>query len=70
MYCRCFEADIWIPDLYDLCDLYDLAHVAVWEPCILRDLRHVAGVGSILCTDPSQPITTAGEELDDLSVDR
>ena len=28
-----------IPDLYDLCDLYDLAHVAGWEPRNLHDLQ-------------------------------
>ena len=36
-----------IPDLYDLCDLYDLAHVG-WEPYNLHNLRHVSWVGSVL----------------------
>ena len=34
--------DRYIPDLYDLCDLYDLAHVAGWEPYILHDLHDLA----------------------------
>ena len=28
--------------------LYDLVHVAGWEPCILHDLAHVSWVGSVL----------------------
>ena len=32
-------------------DLYDLAHVAGWEPCNLHDLGQVSWVGSVLiCT--------------------
>ena len=58
-----------MPDLYDLYDLYALAHVPGWEPYNMHDLQaHVSWVGSaLLCTDPAQPPTTAGEELDDLS---
>ena len=29
-------------------DLYDLAHVAMWEPYYLHDLARVSGVGSVL----------------------
>ena len=53
----------------DLCDLYDLAHAAGWEPYNLHDILigHASWVGSALRTyaDPAQPLTTAGEELDD-----
>ena len=38
-----------IPELYDMDDLCDLAHVAGWEPYNLHDLAHVSCVGSI-CT--------------------
>ena len=45
-----------------------VAHVARWGPYNLRDLRiaHVPWVGYVYCTDPAQPLTTAGEEPDDL----
>ena len=33
-----------MPDLYDL---YDLAHVAGWEPCNLHDLGLVSWVGPV-----------------------
>ena len=44
----------YIPDLYDLCDLYELAHVAGWDPYNVRGLyyyipvAHVPLVGSAL----------------------
>ena len=45
-----------MPDLFDLAhvagwepyDLYDLAHVAGWEPYTLHGLGHVSSVGSAL----------------------
>ena len=36
------------PDLYDLCDLYDLAHVVAWEQYNLLDLGQISWVGSVL----------------------
>ena len=41
---RPFRADRYIPDLYDL---YDLAHVAGWEPYNPHDLGHVSWVRSM-----------------------
>ena len=55
-----------------LYDLYDLAHVAGWDPYNLHDLltAHVSWAESVLLSaDPPQPLTTAGEELDDLDYD-
>ena len=53
-----------------LCDLYDLPHAAGWESYDLHDIltSHVSWDGPALHTyaDPAQPLTTAGEELDDL----
>ena len=43
---RSFRADRSIHDLYDL------AHVAGWEPYNLHDLAHLSWVGSVLYTDP------------------
>ena len=37
----------YIPDLYDLCHLYDLAHVAGWERYNQHHLGHVSWVGSV-----------------------
>ena len=47
--------------------LYDLLQIA-WEQHHLRDLALVSWVGSVLliCADPAQHPTTAGEELDHL----
>ena len=46
---RSFRADIsYYLDLYDLCDLRDLAHVAGWKPNNLRYLAHGSWVGSEL----------------------
>ena len=57
------QTDI-IPELYDL---YDLAHVARWEPYNLHHLGHVSRDGFVLI-DPAQHVTTAGYDLDrDLS---
>ena len=50
--------------------MYDLAPVAGWEPSDLHDLGHVFRVGFMSYRDPAQPLTTAGEGLDDPSVDR
>ena len=50
--------------LYDLYDLYGVAHAAGWESYNVHGLGHVSWVGSVLC----RPFTTAGEELDDLPV--
>ena len=36
-----------VPDLCDMYDLYDLAHVAGWRPFSLHDLAHVAWVGHV-----------------------
>ena len=48
-------------------DLYDLAHVAGWDPYDLPDLAQVSWVGSVYYADPAQPLTTVGEdELDHL----
>ena len=48
------------PDLYDLCDLYDLAHVAWRNLYNLHDLGDVSWVGSVLQrTDPAQHLTSA-----------
>ena len=49
----------------DLCT-YDLVHVVGCNSHNLRDLTHVSWVGSVLWTDPAQPLTMTGEELDDL----
>ena len=52
-------------DLYDPYNLYYLAHVAGW---VLDDLHYW-----MTCTTMQimhKPITTAADELDDLSVDR
>ena len=45
-------------------DLYDLAHVAGWEPYDLRDLPHVSCGLDLYYVDPAQPllIAAAGEE--------
>ena len=62
----------YIPDLYDMYDLYDLAHVTEWEPCNVHGLARVSWVGFfyLYYTDPAQqPLTTAGEDLDDLDRD-
>ena len=58
-----------VPTLYDL---YDPAQVAGWKPHNSHDLQDVSWVGSALRykANPVQPLTTAGEELYDLSVDR
>ena len=39
---------------------------AGWEPYDLHDLAHTCWAGSVVHTDPAQPRTMAGEELDDL----
>ena len=46
--------------------MYDLAHVAGWDPYSLHDLAHVSWVGSVLhrYTYVAPSLTTAGEELD------
>ena len=45
--------------------LYDLAHhVAGWEPYNLHDKPMSPGL-DLYYADPAQPLTTAGEELDD-----
>ena len=51
-----FRAYIYIPDLYDL---YDLAHVAAWEPHNLRHLGHIPGL-DLYYTDHAQRHITAG----------
>ena len=43
----------YIRDLYELYDLYGLAHVAEWEPTNLCDLGHFSGL-DLYCTDPAQ----------------
>ena len=50
-------------DMYDMYDLYNLAQVAGWEPYSLHDLPHVFWAGSVVHTDRTPPLTTAGEEL-------
>ena len=45
-----------MPDLYDL---YDLAHVAAWEPYNLHDVGQFPGL-DLCCTDPAQHLTRAG----------
>ena len=55
-----------IPDVSRL-----TSHVTGWDPYNPHDLARVSWVGSVLCTDPAQPLTAASEELDDLrTVDR
>ena len=49
-------------------DLYDLAHVARWHPCSRHDPAHVYGL-DLYYADPEQPLTTAGEDIDDLDRD-
>ena len=50
--------------------MYNLVHVAEWETYDLHDFAHVSWVGSVLQNaDPAQPLTTAGDELDDLDHD-
>ena len=39
------KIDLSVPDLYDLRDLYDLAHAAAWEPYNLHDREQVLRVG-------------------------
>ena len=52
-------------------DLYDLAHVAGWEPYNPHDLAHCfLGLDLPYKADPAQPLTTADEELDHISLDR
>ena len=56
----------YIPDLYDPL----LAHVVGWELYNLHDLVRLSWVGSVLrYTDPAQPLTTAGKEMDDIDHD-
>ena len=44
----------------DLSDLYDVAHVAGWEPHSPHDVGHISGVGSDLySTDSAQHLTAA-----------
>ena len=58
--CRFFRAEISsTPDLYDL---YDLAHVAGWEPYVLHGLGQ-----DLYSTDITQHLITAGQNLIDLS---
>ena len=45
--------------------LYDIGHVAWWDPYNLRDLARIPRL-DLYYADPAQPLTTAGEELDDL----
>ena len=40
--------------------MYDLAHVAGWEPYNLRYLAHVLLGFDLYCTDPAQLLRTAG----------
>ena len=48
-----------------------LAHVAGWDPYNPHDLSSGRFLGRICYyADPAQSLTTACEELDDLSVDR
>lgn len=44
--------------------LYVLAPVAGWDPCNLHHLAQVSWVGICTMADPSQHLTTAGEDLD------
>ena len=47
-----------------ICTIYDLAHVAGWEPHTLHDPGHVPRVGSVLLICRyATPLTTAGGEL-------
>ena len=57
--------------MYGLYDLYDLALVAGWEPYNLHDIGMTYFLRPIcnIPTDPAQHIITAGEDLDDISVD-
>ena len=63
---RYFNAD---RSTLNLACLFDLAHVAGWDPYNRHGLGHISWVGSVLCIDPAQPFT-AGEELDDKFADR
>ena len=40
-------------------DLYDLAHVAGWEPYCLRDIWGMFAGLDLRLTDPAQHLTTA-----------
>ena len=73
-----FREDIYIPDL---CDLYDPAHAAGWEPYSLHDLTRIFCFGSVLhrscyiytpCTRSHNCRLISVndlDDLDDLSVD-
>ena len=52
--------------------MYGLAHLAGWDSYNLHGLALVflSWICATMQLDPAQPLTTAGEELDDLSVDR
>ena len=45
---RSFKADMFPA-------LYDLAHIAGWEPYILHDLAHVSWDGYVLCGPCTTP---------------
>ena len=48
---------------------YDLAHVAGWEPYKICMIWHMFPGLDLYNADPAQPLTTAGEEQDDLDHD-
>ena len=58
-------------DVYLICTRYDLAHVAGWEPCNLRDLliERISWVGSAQYRSYTNRLITAGSDLDDLDRD-
>ena len=49
--------------------IYDLAHVAGWEPYNLHDLGHASYRLDLYYTDPAQHIVAGGYNLDDLVID-
>ena len=45
--------------------MYDLAHVAGWDPLVIRMIWHIFPGLDLFHADPAQPLTTVGQELDD-----
>ena len=61
----------WQGNLKPIPDLYDLTHVAGWDPYIVCLILHMfPGLDLYYADFFAQPLTTAREELDDLDYDR
>ena len=63
-----FIQDRQIPDLYDLCDLYDVANVAGGSR-IMCMIQGMFPALDLYRTDPAQHLITAGQDLSDLHRD-